>query len=137
MKTRFSSPNLSKVARADISCQFIKTRSLCRLFTKRMDFKFYSLADCLDHQGLWGIAVWDSREFEMAKFYSILKLQFNKLSRMGDESIPRIGLMYDKPSSSFFFLYYKLLFLRQCALLSYCALAPYTSANMPWIILDV
>ena len=25
-----SSPNLSKLARADISCQFMKTRSLCR-----------------------------------------------------------------------------------------------------------
>ena len=31
MKTRSSSPNLSKLARADISCQFMKTRSLCRL----------------------------------------------------------------------------------------------------------
>ena len=30
MKKRSSSPNLSKLARADISCQFIKTRSLCR-----------------------------------------------------------------------------------------------------------
>ena len=30
MKTRFSWPNLSKLARADISCQFMKTRSLCR-----------------------------------------------------------------------------------------------------------
>ena len=30
LKTRSSSPNLSKLARADISCQFIKTRSLCR-----------------------------------------------------------------------------------------------------------
>ena len=30
MKTRSFSPNLSKPARADISCQFMKTRSLCR-----------------------------------------------------------------------------------------------------------
>merc|ERR1719319_359368 len=30
MKTMSSSPNLSKLARADISCQFMKTRSLCR-----------------------------------------------------------------------------------------------------------
>ena len=30
MKTRFSSPNLSKLARADISCQFIKTKTLPR-----------------------------------------------------------------------------------------------------------
>jgi hypothetical protein len=30
MKTRSSSPNLSKLARADISCQFMKKRSLCR-----------------------------------------------------------------------------------------------------------
>ena len=30
MKTRSPSPNLSKLARADISCQFMKTRSLCR-----------------------------------------------------------------------------------------------------------
>ena len=29
-KTRYSSPNLSKLARADISCQFKKTRHLCR-----------------------------------------------------------------------------------------------------------
>ena len=29
-KTRYSSPNLSKLARADISCQFKKTRYLCR-----------------------------------------------------------------------------------------------------------
>ena len=29
-KTRYSSPNLSKLARADINCQFMKTRSLCR-----------------------------------------------------------------------------------------------------------
>ena len=28
-KTRYSSPNLSKLARADISCQFNKTRYLC------------------------------------------------------------------------------------------------------------
>ena len=34
MKTRSSSPNLSKVARADISCQFMKTRSLCRTVYK-------------------------------------------------------------------------------------------------------
>ena len=26
-----SSPNVSKLARADISCQFMKTRSLCRI----------------------------------------------------------------------------------------------------------
>ena len=56
---------------------------------------------------------------------------------MEDKSIPRVRLMYDKLASSFFFLYYKLLFLRQCALLSYPALAPYTSAYMPWFILDV
>ena len=31
MKTRSSSPNLFKLARAYISCQFMKTRSLCRL----------------------------------------------------------------------------------------------------------
>ena len=30
MKTRYSSPNLSKVARVDISCQFKETRYLCR-----------------------------------------------------------------------------------------------------------
>ena len=30
IKTRSSSPNLSKLARADISCQFMKTRSLWR-----------------------------------------------------------------------------------------------------------
>jgi hypothetical protein len=30
MKKGSSSPNLSKLARADISCQFMKTRSLCR-----------------------------------------------------------------------------------------------------------
>ena len=30
VKTRSSSPNLSKLARANISCQFMKTRSLCR-----------------------------------------------------------------------------------------------------------
>ena len=30
MKTRSFSPDLSKLARADISCQFMKTRSLCR-----------------------------------------------------------------------------------------------------------
>ena len=35
MKTRSSSPNHSKLARADISCQFMKTRWL---FTKRIDF---------------------------------------------------------------------------------------------------
>ena len=29
-KTRYSSPNLSKLARVDISCQFKKTRYLCR-----------------------------------------------------------------------------------------------------------
>ena len=29
-KKRYSSPNLSKLARTDISCQFLKTRSLCR-----------------------------------------------------------------------------------------------------------
>ena len=29
-KTRYCSPNLSKLARADISCQFKKTRFLCR-----------------------------------------------------------------------------------------------------------
>ena len=34
MKKGFSSPNLSKLARADISCQFIKTRSLCRTVYK-------------------------------------------------------------------------------------------------------
>jgi hypothetical protein len=31
MKKRSSSPKLSKLTRADISCQFKKTRSLCRL----------------------------------------------------------------------------------------------------------
>ena len=36
MKTRSSLHNFSKLARADISCQFMKTRSLS--FTKRMDF---------------------------------------------------------------------------------------------------
>ena len=30
MKKGSSSPNLSKLARADISCEFMKTRSLCR-----------------------------------------------------------------------------------------------------------
>ena len=30
IKTRSSSPNLSKLARADISCQTMKTRSFCR-----------------------------------------------------------------------------------------------------------
>ena len=30
MKKIYFSPNLSKLARADISCQFMKTRSLCR-----------------------------------------------------------------------------------------------------------
>ena len=34
MKTRSSSPNLSKLARADISYQFMKTRSLCRTVYK-------------------------------------------------------------------------------------------------------
>ena len=34
MKKGSSSPNLSKLARADISCQFMKTRSLCRTFYK-------------------------------------------------------------------------------------------------------
>ena len=34
MKTESSSPNLSKLARADISCQFMKTRSLCRTIYK-------------------------------------------------------------------------------------------------------
>jgi len=34
MKTRSSSTNLSKLARADISCQFMKTRSLCRTVYK-------------------------------------------------------------------------------------------------------
>ena len=34
MKTRSSSPNLSKLARVDISCQFKKTRSLCRTVYK-------------------------------------------------------------------------------------------------------
>ena len=29
MKKGSSSPNISKLARADISCQFMKTRSLC------------------------------------------------------------------------------------------------------------
>ena len=29
MKKIYFSPNLSKLARADISCQFMKTRSLC------------------------------------------------------------------------------------------------------------
>jgi hypothetical protein len=36
MKTRFSSPNLSKLARADISCQFMKTKSLCRHFLQSL-----------------------------------------------------------------------------------------------------
>ena len=43
MKARFSSPNISKVARADrsdISCQFMKTVSLCRHCLQiRMDFR--------------------------------------------------------------------------------------------------
>ena len=30
VKKESSSPNLSKLARADISCQFMKTKSLCR-----------------------------------------------------------------------------------------------------------
>ena len=34
IKTRSSSPNLSKLARADISCQFMKTRSFCRTVYK-------------------------------------------------------------------------------------------------------
>ena len=46
-KTRYSLPNLSKLARADISCQFKKRRYLCRLrhclVTKRMDFSMYEL----------------------------------------------------------------------------------------------
>ena len=55
MKTRSSSPNLSKIVRADISNQFMKTRSLFRhcfhkLFTKRMDFNHksgYCFSYCL------------------------------------------------------------------------------------------
>ena len=38
MKTRSSSPNLSKLARADMSCQFTKTRSLCRTVYKTNRF---------------------------------------------------------------------------------------------------
>ena len=38
MKMRSFSPNLSKLARADISCQFMKTRSLCRIFYKMNGF---------------------------------------------------------------------------------------------------
>ena len=34
MKTGSSLPNLSKLARSDISCQFMKTRSLCRTVYK-------------------------------------------------------------------------------------------------------
>ena len=34
MKTRSSSSNLSKLARADISCQFMKPRSFCRTIYK-------------------------------------------------------------------------------------------------------
>ena len=46
MKTRSSSPNLSKLARADISCQFMKTRSLCTTvqneWTLITNFGFFS-----------------------------------------------------------------------------------------------
>ena len=34
MKTGYSLPNLSKLARADINCQFMKTRLLCRTVYK-------------------------------------------------------------------------------------------------------
>ena len=34
MKKGLHSPNLSKLARADISCQFMKTRSCAELFTQ-------------------------------------------------------------------------------------------------------
>ena len=39
MKKRSSSLNLSKLARADISCQFMKTRSLCRTVLNGLTLK--------------------------------------------------------------------------------------------------
>ena len=38
MKTRSFSPNLSKLGRSDISCHFMKTRSLCRTVHKMNGF---------------------------------------------------------------------------------------------------
>jgi hypothetical protein len=36
------SPNLSKLARADISCHFMKTRSLCRTVYSMNETNFFS-----------------------------------------------------------------------------------------------
>ena len=62
MKTRSSSQNLSKLARADISCQFMKTRSLCR-HCSQMDFNSSLIWNLGHHPSslLLSIKMWSSQ----------------------------------------------------------------------------
>ena len=94
-KTRYSSPNLSMLARADISCQFKKTRCLCRhaLFTKQMDFRHTPYPSVLD---FWKKRVWNFFRVGRTWFLVYFELDFYFLCNLQKSSSKWLKIKFVK-----------------------------------------